>query len=189
LGARVQAALLYRATPSVGTRPNAIEAANSFNGCVDPQPFFKGSYAGDINTLATHTRKMEAEDPLEAISGTNGVTGAADAVLVLARGSKGTTLYGRGRDIEEIETAMRFDGGRWSILGDADEVRKSDERRKIVTALKESGEEIGPKAIAEATGMKADNVRKLLGKMVASGEIFQSRVGFYTVPFSKPPEK
>jgi hypothetical protein len=27
-------------------------------------------------------------------------------------------------------------GGRWSILGDADEVRKSDERRKIVAALR-----------------------------------------------------
>jgi RecA-family ATPase len=44
--------------------------------------------------LVTHTRKMEAEDPLEAISGTNGVTGAADAVLVLARGSKGVTFTG-----------------------------------------------------------------------------------------------
>ena len=42
--------------------------------------------------------------------------GAADAVLVLSRDAKGTTLYGRGRDIEEIETAMRFDGGRWSVL-------------------------------------------------------------------------
>jgi hypothetical protein len=139
--------------------------------------------------LVTHTRKMAADDPLEAVSGTNGVTGAADAVLVLNRDAKGTTLYGRGRDIEEIETAMRFDGGRWSILGDADEVRKSDERRKIIAALKESGEEMGPKAIAEATGMKAGNVRKLLRKMVASGEIVQSRVGFYTVPFSKPPEE
>jgi regulator of RNase E activity RraA len=101
---------------------------------------------------------MEAEDPLEAISGTNGVTGAADAVLVLARGSKGTTLYGRGRDIEEIETAMRFDGGRWSVLGD------------------------------DLTGMKAVNVRVLLGKMVASGDICQPRIGFYTVQFSKPQE-
>jgi len=131
-------------------------------------------YAGEHRiaiVLVTHTRKMEAEDPLESISGTNGVTGAADAVLVLNRDAKGTTLYGRGRDIEEIETAMRFDGGRWAILGNADDVRKSDERRKIVAALKESGEEIGPKAIAEATGMKADNVRKLLRKMVASGEI------------------
>src|SRR6476660_3946429 len=43
--------------------------------------------------LVTHTRKMAAEDPLEGISGTNGVTGAADAVLVLNRDAKGTTLY------------------------------------------------------------------------------------------------
>jgi RecA-family ATPase len=147
-------------------------------------------YAGEHRlaiVLVTHTRKMAADDPLEAVSGTNGVTGAADAVLVLDRGTKGTTLYGRGRDIEEIETAMRFDGGRWGILGDADEVRKSDERRKIVTALKEAGDEIGPKAIADLTGMKSDNVRRLLRKMVASGEIHQPRVGFYSVPFSKPP--
>jgi RecA-family ATPase len=146
-------------------------------------------YAGEHRlaiVLVTHTRKMLADDPLESVSGTNGVTGAADAVLVLNRDAKGTTLYGRGRDIEEIETAMKFDSGRWFILGDADEVRKSDERRKIITALKDSGEEMGPKAIAEATGMKGDNVRKLLRKMVASGEVSQPRVGFYTVPFSKP---
>ena len=146
-------------------------------------------YAGQNRlaiVLVTHTRKMLAEDPLEAVSGTNGVTGAADAVLVLNRDAKGTTLYGRGRDIEEIETAMRFDAGRWSILGNADEVRKSDERRKIIAALKKAGEEIGPKAIADLAGMNATNVRSLLRKMVKSGEIIQPRVGFYSVPFSKP---
>ncbi len=138
--------------------------------------------------LVTHTRKMEAEDPLEAISGTNGVTGAADAVLVLNRDAKGTTLYGRGRDIEEIETAMRFDAGRWSILGDADEVRKSDERRKIVAALKEACDELTPTAIAKLTGMKAENVRVLLRKMFASGEVIQPRVGYYTVPAPAKPQ-
>jgi hypothetical protein len=138
--------------------------------------------------LVTHTRKMEAEDPLEAISGTNGVTGAADAVLVLNRDAKGTTLYGRGRDIEEIETAMRFDGGRWSILGDADEVRKSDERRKIVAALKEAGDELTPTAIAKVTGMKVENVRVLLRKMVAAGDVLQPRVGYYAAPASAKPQ-
>jgi hypothetical protein len=138
--------------------------------------------------LVTHTRKMEAEDPLEAISGTNGVTGAADAVLVLNRDAKGTTLYGRGRDIEEIETAMRFDGGRWSILGDADEVRKSDERRKIVAALKEAGDEQTPAAIAKLAGMKAANVRVLVRKMVANGEVLQPRVGYYAAPTPIKPE-
>jgi RecA-family ATPase len=138
--------------------------------------------------LVTHTRKMEAEDPLEAISGTNGVTGAADAVLVLNRDAKGTTLYGRGRDIEEIETAMRFDGGRWSILGDADEVRKSDERRKIVAALKEAGDELTPTAIAKLTGMKAENVRVLLRKMFADGQVIQPRVGYYAAPAPAKPQ-
>jgi hypothetical protein len=38
---------------------------------------------------------MEAEDPLESISGTDGVTGAADAVLVLNRDAKGTTTIRR----------------------------------------------------------------------------------------------
>jgi DNA-binding Lrp family transcriptional regulator len=62
---------------------------------------------------------------------------------------------------------MRFDGGRWSILGDADEVRKSDERRKIVAALKEAGDEQTPAALAKLAGMKPENVRVLIRKMVA----------------------
>jgi AAA domain len=132
--------------------------------------------------LVTHTRKMLADDPLESVSGTNGVTGAADAVLVLNRDAKGTTLYGRGRDIEEIETAMRFDGGRWSILGDADEVRKSDERRKIIAALKEAGDEQTPTGIAKLTGMRVENVRVLIRKMAKDGEVIQPRVGYYTTP-------
>jgi RecA-family ATPase len=137
--------------------------------------------------LVTHTRKMLADDPLESVSGTNGVTGAADAVLVLNRDAKGTTLYGRGRDIEEIETAMKFDSGRWGILGDASEVRKSDERRKIIGALKEASDEQTPTDIAKLTGMKVQNVRVLIRKMVKDGEVSQPRVGFYTVPYSKPP--
>jgi DNA-binding Lrp family transcriptional regulator len=83
---------------------------------------------------------------------------------------------------------MRFDGGRWGILGDADEVRKSDERRKIVAALKEAGDEQTPAAIAKLAGMKAANVRVLLRKMVASGEVLQPRVGYYAAPAPAKPQ-
>jgi len=70
-----------------------------------------------------HTRKMSADDPFDEVSGTRGLTGAADSVLVLKRDA-GTTqpvLYGRGRDLEEIETALQFDKetGTWQILGAA----------------------------------------------------------------------
>jgi hypothetical protein len=71
--------------------------------------------------------------------------------------------HGRGGISRKSKPAMRFDGGRWSVLGDADEVRKSDERRKIVAALKQAKDELSPKAIADLTGMKAVNVRVLPG--------------------------
>jgi hypothetical protein len=55
-----------------------------------------------------HTRKMDADDPLDAVSGSTGLTGAADTILVMKRESAGVVMYGRGRDIEEIEVAMEF---------------------------------------------------------------------------------
>ena len=59
--------------------------------------------------LLHHTRKMEAEDPVDTVSGTLGLSGCADSILVLNRTSQGTTLYVRGRDIEEAEHAVSFD--------------------------------------------------------------------------------
>ena len=56
-----------------------------------------------------HTRKAEADDPLDTVSGTLGLVGCADTALVLARSPAGTTLYVRGRDLEEREDAIVFD--------------------------------------------------------------------------------
>jgi RecA-family ATPase len=58
-----------------------------------------------------HTRKGGAEDPLEALSGSNGLSACADTTLVLDRDQNGMTLYVRGRDVEEKETALRHDLG------------------------------------------------------------------------------
>ena len=66
---------------------------------------------------------MAADDPLEAVSGTNGVTGAADAVLVLNRDAKGTTLYGRGRDIEDRAIDIEQDGA-FPQIGNERDLRK-----------------------------------------------------------------
>jgi hypothetical protein len=128
-----------------------------------------------------HVRKAEAEDPLEMLSGSNGLSGAADTILVLARNAQGMTLYGRGRDIEEVETAISRDDGAWRILGDAEEVRKSEERRAILRVLREARDPMGPTDVATATGMKKPNVRSLLGKMAKSGEILKEARGCYTI--------
>ena len=72
------------------------------------------------------------------MSGTRGLTGAADSVLVLRRdhGSQQPVLYGRGRDLEEVETALQFDKetGAWSIIGAAWQVADTAERREIQAA-------------------------------------------------------
>jgi ribosomal protein L13E len=53
------------------------------------------------------------------------------------------TLCGKGRDIEEIETALRFDRARG--LGTAlSATRRTDERKAILDALRESCDPLSP---------------------------------------------
>lgn len=81
--------------------------------------------------------------------------------------------------MEEIEKALRFDSGRWSVLGDAEEVHRSAERRKIMDALAGAELPMNPGEIAKAAEMKAGNVSRLLGKMVTAGEIEKLAYGTY----------
>ena len=102
-----------------------------------------------------HTKKGGADDPLEALSGSNGLSACADTTLVLDSDQNGKTLYVRGRDVEEKETALIFAGGSWSVLGEAADVRRSDERIGIIATLTENGEPMTPAEIAAAAGKPA----------------------------------
>ncbi|MCJ2120651.1 helicase RepA family protein [Methylobacterium sp. J-001] len=129
-----------------------------------------------------HTRKAEAEDPFDCLSGSTGLTGTADTTLVLARDSQGTTLYGRGRDIEEIESALSFDRttGAWTMLGAAADVRRSDERNLILDALRNSPEPMSPKDIMLSAGLENRNALDvMLFRMVTAGEIDKAGRGLY----------
>lgn len=134
-----------------------------------------------------HTRKMDAEDPIDMISGTLGLSGCADTVMVLNRVSHGTTLYGRGRDIEEFERAVEFskEACRWRLLGDADEVRRSDTRKAIITALT-GVESMMPKEIAAACGMEPNNIHQALYRMVRDNEVAKEGHGKYRLPTAEP---
>ena len=129
-----------------------------------------------------HTRKGGADDPLEALSGSNGLSACADTTLVLDRDGNGTTLYVRGRDVDEKETALSFTDGLWNILGDANKVRTTDERRAILDVLAEADEPMSPSDIAAAAGMSAGSVRFLLFKMVKADEVKRHGRGKYVHP-------
>lgn len=129
-----------------------------------------------------HLRKMQGDDPFDTISGTTGLTGAVDAAFVLQRGQQWVTLYGRGREIEEMEKALEFDGGSWIVLGDASDVRRSEEREAILAVLSDASSPIGPKDIADALGKPKNNVKQLLFKMHKDGEIKKRGRGQYCTP-------
>jgi hypothetical protein len=132
-----------------------------------------------------HTRKMGADDAFDTVSGTLGLTGAADTILVLDKRAGAVTLHARGRDIEESETALQFNKEtcRWTILGAAGEVHRSNERSRIIEALTGASDGLRVteiKALAEFSRRGAVDV--LLSKMVKAGEIERLGRGLYGLP-------
>jgi hypothetical protein len=126
-----------------------------------------------------HTRKLMAEDPLETVSGTQGLTGAADTVLVLRRdrAHRDATLFVTGRDVEEAEHTLRFDPARctWSLLGDS----LSEEREAIIRLLAGSGT-LSVKDIALELERLERPVKLLCWRMASAGQILSAGKGMYS---------
>lgn len=131
-----------------------------------------------------HLRKMQYEvDPLDAVSGSTGLTGAVDTVLILNRRASGTTLYCRGRDVEDVEEGVSLDHGtgRWTKLGPSSQVTISPERSAVIEALRKHGP-IGPKQIAQVTGRESGAIRRLLDSMGKDGQVRKLARGKYELP-------
>jgi hypothetical protein len=129
-----------------------------------------------------HTKKGGADDPLEALSGSNGLSACADTTIVLDSDQNGKTLYVRGRDVEERETAVIFTGGHWSVLGEASDVRRTDERSQILSVLLTADEPMNPKEISIATSSARNSTDQLLYKMAKAGEVEKTGRGLYIHP-------
>ncbi len=135
--------------------------------------------------IVHHVRKGSGDvDPFERVSGTMGLTGAADTTIILDRDGNGCTLYARGRDIEEYERAITFnrENCRWTVQGEASEVRRTDERGAILAVLEEATEPMSPKDITIATSMNRNACDQLLHKMTKAGEVIKSKRGMYIHP-------
>jgi hypothetical protein len=132
-----------------------------------------------------HLRKMESDDPLDMISGSTGLSGAADSLAILKRerGSADAFLYVTGRDVIENDYALKFDNDfcRWKIMGNAHEYKMSESRMQIIRYLTNVGQPKSAKEISEATGKNYSTIRSLLSKMVADGQLFQPEEGLYYI--------
>jgi hypothetical protein len=129
-----------------------------------------------------HTRKQAASDPLDEVSGTHGLAGAADAVQVLKRDrdrSAAAELYMTGRDIEERRLPLRWDPQitAWTLTAP----QLTPERQAITDWLLQAGHQ-QPHAIAAAVLKERGTVRQLLRRMHIAGQVRQDGDGAYFVP-------
>lgn len=121
-----------------------------------------------------HTRKVgndaDAEtEPMEAVSGTFGLTGAVDSIMLLNRktGESHATLKMTGRDVEETTFFMQRpkDKDGWECIGQGPANMKRD-ALEMITAIAGLGGKAGPAAIAARLGMNLETVKKRLAKML-----------------------
>ncbi len=133
--------------------------------------------------LVHHVRKAAAEDFLATVSGTNGLAGAADAVLVLerARAQADGVLHVTGRDVDETDYALSFDpeAGAWTILtGPASDYLMRDTRSTVLRHVREHPGQ-RPKQIAEALQLDPTTVRQTCRRMAADGQMRATPGGQY----------
>lgn len=133
-----------------------------------------------------HTRKATSEDFLDAVSGTNGLAGSADAVLVLrrSRGKASAELHVTGRDVEEAEYALDFDPrlGLWQMLdGPASDYSLGDTRRAILDHLR-TVPGATPRQIADALDLNYETVKKTCKRMFDDDQLDTDGAGTYFPP-------
>ena len=116
--------------------------------------------------LVHHLRKRGDSDELNKLSGTTGITGAADAVFVLDKSERlldEARLVCTGRDIESRELKLSFDKTDcvWNLVSDSMEqssLSLPDELQALVELMKERGSFIGGNtdlacAVSEHSGL------------------------------------
>ena len=139
-----------------------------------------------------HTNKMNPEDPIDSVSGTTGLVGAADMIGIFRRerGKADASLLITGRDVDEHEIAFKRTldlklgqknpGHAWEMIGDAEEMRISDQQQALIDLLqKRPG--LKPWEIAEEMDLTRNAAGKIARRMVDGGKL-RDRDGRYYAP-------
>jgi hypothetical protein len=141
-----------------------------------------------------HDRKASADDFVDMISGTNGIAGATDTIMVIDRGrNEGVGLLKiTGRDVLEAEYAVKFDGGIWSLSGETlnDAARAAqtkiatknlgDRSAQVVKFVSLFPDGVKTADVAEALDMTPNEASVYLGRLYDHGRLSKPQRGLYT---------
>jgi hypothetical protein len=117
--------------------------------------------------VAHHDRKAESADFIDAVSGSNGLAGSADTIVLLSRPRHDLagTLQVTGRDVAEGEYAVRYvDGCRWELTGaDLDAAGREAVKRRSVVGLGDRSADVVGFVASHPKGVRAAEVGLALG--------------------------
>lgn len=146
-----------------------------------------------------HTRKAESSDFVDAVSGTQGIAGAADFILVLARKRHDdqASLAVTGRDVIEAEYAITSCDGAWTLDGGSLKAaaaalaeRKStdgigDRSAEIIRYVSGYPGGVSPKEVADALGVP--DARRYLARLADAERLRKIGRGLYGPPSTPVP--
>jgi RecA-family ATPase len=129
-----------------------------------------------------HTRKMKAENVFDEISGTRGISGAADANFVLQRNKYRGDLFIQGRDLEDAQYELELDKENltWNFKGITNSISISPEQQSILDVFgSDSAIEYRPSEIAKILNKEDQNIRPSFRRLVSLGLLNQDSYGKY----------
>lgn len=148
-----------------------------------------------------HDRKAQSDDFVDAVSGTNGIAGAADTILVVARRRNEETgrFLVTGRDVTEAEYAVSMTGCQWRLQGEtlgaaahaAAEVRATDnlgdDSARIVRFAASKPDGVRAADLVAALGMSSDTAKRYLARLADAGRLRKESRGLYLPVLSTVP--
>ncbi len=117
-----------------------------------------------------HDRKANAEDFVDSVSGTHGLAGAADTIMVLSRARQSTegSLKVTGRDVPENEYALKVvNGMAWQLDGgDLTEAAAAARARDDTRALSDQSAQVLAEIRKHPAGIRAGDLVPRFGSDV-----------------------
>jgi hypothetical protein len=126
-----------------------------------------------------HDRKANADDFVDAVSGTHGLAGAADTIIVLARDRQESAglVKVTGRDVAEGEYAVRFlDGAVWELQGqDLEAAREKAQMVRATSGVSDRMLDVVLYVIEHPEGVRRGDVAKALDLDPRQASVYLSR--------------
>lgn len=129
-----------------------------------------------------HTRKDQGDDAIADISGTFGLSAAADNYMVLRREGGDFVMHCGGRYWDEAQDAFRLrrEAGTWALEGAATPIALSPMQRQYLDRLKQEGT-ITTRGMATRFGVRDSTASAILSELREKGLVERTTDGWSCV--------